>query len=183
MNIKEIAAIVFVIGLFFLYYKIMCYFRSKSIKKNINDKVTIIIEEESTVLIGANNQQIFKIKPNTMVYKRQKGNRYKIISFGSIAKSLGSKINSSEKQYHTVNFIRDKEQIEQINHFWYDYVTYLSLKAKECIGMSKLAIPSLDLRVEVSSERIRDFIFSELKKIETINKPKLFIILDVTKRG
>jgi hypothetical protein len=182
MIIKEIAAIICGIGLFFLYFIILYLLRSRSVKKNIKKKATIIIGDKSTVLLGVNNEKIFEIKPNTMVYKIKRRGKFKIISFGGINETVKPKVNSWKSQYKTVDIIRDKDIIAKLEHFWFNYITYLSLKAKERIGLSKFAIPSLELKVDVSSEKTRDIIFAELKKIETINKPKLFNILNIGSR-
>lgn len=177
--IKYILFFIIAILIYLVYSRIFSFINNIRINRGLKYKIRIIITNDKTELSKENDQQIYW-EPNIVLYTSGNNHIKKLLLIGSSGKLDEMKNKYKNKTLIERNFIDSfKEVIEDMNDFWYQYVTYFSHKYKNIMGLPFFSIPSISLKVVVYPDEIKSKIQHELDKLKVIKKPKLYNIIDI----
>jgi hypothetical protein len=172
---RIIIFVIFVIVFYLAYSKGIDAIRKLRIKKGLDKKGVIIIKDDETEFFDEVGQQIFR-EPNLVIYQ---GNKLLLIGSSEHIQTIEDRNNI--RKLNRKNFVKELDDVlHDLKDFWYHYMTYLVLKFEKLTGISSFVIPSVSVRIDVSSKAIRDKIQMELEKAKTIKRPRVYNILDVT---
>jgi hypothetical protein len=172
---RIIIFVIFVIVFCLAYSRVIDAIRKLRIKKGSDKKGVIIIKDDETAFLNEAGQQILR-EPNLVVYK---GNKLLLIGSSGDIQTIEDRYDI--RKLSRKNFVKELDDVlHDLKDFWYHYMTYFVLKSKNLNGISSFPIPSVSVRIDVSSKAVRDKIQMELEKAKTVKKPRVYNILDIT---
>jgi hypothetical protein len=166
--------------LYIAFLKIIDLITILRIRKGLSNKIKIIINDNETVVINSLGHVLF-CEPNNVLYIDNKGKKKKILIIGMTDNK--NEINSKFNRFalNKKEFVKEfDEVIEEIDDFWYQYITYYVLKSKRRMEISAFIIVSASVSIEVSSTIIKDKIKLEFEKAIETKRPKFYNIIDIT---
>ncbi len=167
----------------YIFYSIITdTITSVRLRKGIINKISIHITDNETTITDNIGTEILR-EPTIVNYTIHKRGRVRILNIGDPNYIYNLDSNSHAFRILQSNFIEDYEtEMTRIDDFWYQYLTYYSLRSKKISRISSFAIVAVSISIEVTSHSIGDKIKLELQKsIQTI-RPKLFNIVEIKMR-
>ena len=167
--------LVIALVLFGFFSKIIDFVRVLRVKKGLSKLIKIIINDNTTVILDKENNELFQ-EPNFVLIAR----RDKAVRFGA-----SDTFNKAERKFHSkklqkIDFINNFNQVERVvDDFWYQYITYYILKYKRENKIPSFTTVSVCIKINVSSRSLKEKIIRGINASARIKKPKFYNILDV----
>ena len=160
--------------LFGFVSKLIDFMKDLRIKKGLSKIIKIIINDNETVILDQAEKELC-FEPNFVFLKNNRA-----ISFGSVDALNKAEHNLSKKDLQQIHFIHNFDQVEKLlDDFWYQFITYYTLKYKRENKVSSFITVSASINIEVSSTTLKEKIRLGIESARLIKKPKLYNIINI----